>query len=171
MRIAICGSHWVGKTTISKIISEKFNLKVLPDIVVDAHKMWLEINENTPMETQIRLLAKQFENEFIHKDFVADKCIFDYHIYAKALDMDEHVVLITKKLALKSHNYDIIFYIKPEFALVDDGLRSLNPEFQSAVHNVYEDFLSENNINYHILSWSIEDREQQVLDIIKNHKW
>lgn len=168
MRIAICWSHWVGKTTISKIISEKFNLKVLPDIVVDAHKMGLEINENTPMETQLRLSAKQFENEFIHDNFVADKCIFDYHIYAKALNMDEDIVVITKKLALKIHNYDVIFYIKPEFALVDDWVRSLNPEFQSAVHDVYEDFLKENQINYHIISWSIEDRERQVLDIITN---
>jgi len=39
MKIAICGSHGVGKTTISKIISEEFGLTTLPDIVVDAHKM------------------------------------------------------------------------------------------------------------------------------------
>ena len=170
MKIAICGSHGVGKTTISKIISEEFGLTTLPDIVVDAHKMWLEINENTPMETQLRLAAKQFENEFTNKDFVADKCIFDYHVYAKALNMDEDIVVITKKLALKSHNYDHIFYIKPEFDLVDDGLRSLDPKFQSDVHDVYENFLKENQINYYTISWSIEDRKNQILDFINNSK-
>jgi len=32
------------------------NLKVLPDIVVDAYKLGFEINENTPIETQIWLM-------------------------------------------------------------------------------------------------------------------
>jgi adenylate kinase family enzyme len=39
MRIAICGAHGVGKSTISQRIAEEYGLPILHDIVVDAHKI------------------------------------------------------------------------------------------------------------------------------------
>jgi len=168
MKIAICWAHGVWKTTISKIISEKYSLKILPDIVVDAYKMWLEINENTPIETQVWLVGKQFENEKINLDFVADKCIFDYYVYAKVLGMDKDVVEMAKKIALKTYNYDYIFYINPEFPIEDDWIRSTNVEFQKWIDEFYEKFLVENNIKFTKISWNIENRKNQIIFDIPN---
>jgi len=162
MKIAICWAHWVGKSTISKMISEEFWLPILHDIVVDAHRLWFTINEETPIETQIWLTGKQVEQEKNHTTFVADKCIFDYHVYAKALSMDIDVIEITRKIAIKTHKYDYIFYIKPEFSIVDDGLRSTNIEFQNSVQNTYETFMKENNIQYIYITGSIEERFNQI---------
>lgn len=170
MRIAICWAHWVGKSTISKLLSQEYWLPILHDIVVDAHKLWFTINEKTPIETQIWLTGKQVEQEKNHAIFVADKCIFDYHIYAKALNMDNDVIEITRKIALKTYKYDHIFYIKPEFPIVDDWLRSTNIEFQKAVQNTYENFMKENYIKYTYITWSIKERFNQIkeqLDIKK----
>lgn len=167
MKIAICWAHWVWKTTISKIISEEFSLKILPDIVVDAYKMWLEINENTPIETQVWLVGKQFENEKINNDFVADKCIFDYYVYADVLWMDKDVVEMAKKIALKTYNYDYIFYINPEFPIEDDWIRSTNIEFQKWIDTFYEKFLIDNNIPFKKITWSIEERKKQIINSIK----
>lgn len=166
MKIALCWAHWVWKTTLSKIIHEKYGLKVLPDIVVDAYNMGLEINENTPIETQIWLVWKQFENERIHTDFVADKCIFDYYVYADVLWMDQDIVETAKKIALKTHNYDYIFYINPEFPIEDDGIRSTNIEFQRWIDLFYENFLIENNIKFKKLTWNVEERTQQIFSYI-----
>lgn len=167
MRIAICGAHGVGKTTISRILSEKLQLPVLPDIVVDAHKLGFTINENTPTETQLWLTAKQLEHEKITPVFVADKCIFDYHVYAKALSMDEHIISLSEKIAIETHRYDHIFYIRPEFPIEDDGLRSTNVEFQSGVHDVYHQFLIDNNIPFVYLTGSIEERSQQAFAVLQ----
>lgn len=166
MKIAICGAHWVGKTTISKKISEKFDLEVLPDIVVDAYNMWLEINEWTPIETQTWLIWQQMANEKTRSDFVADKCIFDYYVYAKALGMDDDVVSVAKKVATKTHNYDYIFYIAPEFPIEDDGVRSTDPDFQASIDKTYKKFLDDLWINYTQLTWTVEDRMNQVLDTV-----
>jgi len=92
------------------------------------------------------------ENEKVNKDFVADKCIFDYYIYADVLGMDREVVSVLRKLALRNSNYDYIFYIRPEFPIEDDGIRSTNPEFQANIQNFYEVFLQENNVKYHLIT-------------------
>lgn len=164
MRIALCGAHGVGKTTLAQKLSEHFDLPVLEDIVVTAHHLGFVINEGTPLETQLWLTGKQLEQEKINARFVADKCIFDYYVYADALDMDAALVEVVKKAALNTHNYDYVFYIAPEFPIVDDGLRSLNVDFQSGVDKVYLSFLQNHNIPYVQLTGSVEERFQQILD-------
>ncbi len=164
MKIAICGAHWVGKTTISRKIAEEFDLEILPDIVVDAYNMGLEINEWTPIETQTWLIWQQMANEKIKIDFVADKCIFDYYVYAKALGMDEDVVSVAKKVAMKTYNYDYVFYVAPEFPIEDDGIRSTDPNFQASIDKTYKNFLDDLEIDYVQLTWTIEARMNQILD-------
>ena len=162
MKIALCGAHGVGKTTLSKLIAEKYNLTILPDIVPDAYRLGFTINEETPIETQIWLTGKQLENERIHQSFVWDKCLFDYFVYAKALSMDTDLVSTIKKAAIRNGKYDYIFYIRPEFPIVDDGLRSTNIEFQKAVADTYEAFLVENNIPFVVITGSVEERMVQI---------
>jgi nicotinamide riboside kinase len=162
MKIIVCWSHGVGKSTIAKALQEKFSIPVLHDIVVDAHKLWFLINEDTPMETQMWLTGKQLEQEKIHTAFIGDKCIFDYYVYAKALGMDDHMTHAIKKVALTTYDYDHIFFIKPEFPIVDDGLRSTNVAFQSIVHTTYEDFLKEEGIPFSYVTWSVEERLEQI---------
>ena len=162
MKVVFCGAHGVGKSTLSNGLSQELWLPILHDIVVDAHRLGFIINENTPMETQMRLTGKQLEQEKTHSDFIGDKCIFDYYVYAEALNMDKEMTSVIKKIALKTHNYDHVFFIKPEFPIVDDGLRSTNIEFQNAVHQVYENFLKENNIQYTYLTGTPEERMNQI---------
>lgn len=162
MKVVFCGAHGVGKSTLSSILSQQLWLPILHDIVVDAHKLGFVINENTPMETQMWLTGKQLEQEKIHTDFIGDKCIFDYYVYAKALEMDSEMTSAIKKVALNTHDYDHIFFIKPEFPIVDDGLRSLNIGFQRMVNDVYENFLQEHAIPYTHLTGNPEERMQQI---------
>jgi hypothetical protein len=166
MKIALCGAHGVGKTTISKILSQELSLPILPDIVPDAFRLGFEINENTPPETQVWLLGKQLENERKGPGFIADKCLFDYYVYAKALSMDEDLVRLAEKIVAKNGKYDHIFLIRPEFPIEDDGLRSTNIEFQRAVADTYEAFLQKNGIGFTVLTGSVEERKMQALRVI-----
>lgn len=162
MKIAIVWAHGVGKTTISKVLSDQMNIPVILDIVPEAYRLWFEINENTPIETQIWLTAKQLELERNTEHFVADKCLIDYFVYGDVLLDDSDVKVTIKKIVDRNSVYDHIFYIPIEFALVDDGLRSMNPEFQKAIDTRYKQYLDESGIQYHTITWSIEERLSQI---------
>jgi nicotinamide riboside kinase len=167
MKIVFCGAHGVGKTTLASRLAEHLQVPLLPDIVPQAHALGFEINEGTPLETQLRLTGKQLEQEKMHQDFVADKCIFDYYVYAKALEMDENLTETIRKVALKTQKYDHIFFIAPEFPIEDDGLRSTNIAFQTAVHEVYKEFLDiYMPTAYTVLTGSVEERFEQIFEVM-----
>jgi cytidylate kinase len=53
MKIAIAGSHGVGKTTFAKALAKKLNFSYIHDIVrEEAIPKGFVINENTPAEVQ-----------------------------------------------------------------------------------------------------------------------
>lgn len=81
MKIAIVGSHGVGKTTLSKKLAEKFNYPILPDAAIEAVNRGFIINENTPPETQFWLFSRQLDLERNSgKNWIADKCLIDYSV-------------------------------------------------------------------------------------------
>lgn len=169
MKIAIVWSHWVGKTTLSKKISQKLNLDIIEDIVPIAHNMWFTINEETPIETQLRLAAKQLELERQYKGFITDKCLIDYYIYGKVLIDDQDLIRVLDKISSRNAKYDYMFYLPIEFDIVDDGLRPLDPEFQKNIDIEYKQFLDKENIDYHTITGSVEEREEQLMQIIQNN--
>jgi len=168
MKIAICGAHGVGKTTLASILGSTINLTVLPDVVIDAHNMGFAINEWTSMDAQLWMAAQQLAYEKNNSRFIADKCIFDYYVYAHALDMDTSLQETIKSVALRTHNYDHIFYIKPEFPLPQDGeLRSTNQSFQDMVDKHYQFFLQKESIDFSFITGSVDQRVEQVLSIVR----
>lgn len=163
MKVAIVWAHGVGKTTVSKALSSKLNIPVILDIVPEAHRLGFEINENTPIETQIWLTAKQLELERNTPYFVADKCLLDYFVYGDVLLDDTDVKKTIRKLVDRNSQYDYVFYIPIEFPLVDDGLRSMNPDFQRAIDVRYKKHLNEAGIPYHIITWSVDERLSKII--------
>ncbi|MDD2565487.1 MAG: ATP-binding protein [Candidatus Gracilibacteria bacterium] len=166
MKIAIVGAHGVGKTTLSTILAEELGLAVIKDIVPEAYHLGFTINEETPIETQIWLTAKQIELERNIVNFVADKCLIDYYIYGDVLLDDTDVKKVLKKLIDRNASYDYILYIPIEFPLVDDGLRSMNPDFQRLIDARYHEYLEDSGLEYHIIKGSIEDRLKTIRKII-----
>lgn len=167
MKIAIVGSHGVGKTTLSSKLSQIINLPIIPDIVVEAYNKGFTINEETPLETQFWLFAKQLELERNFNDkWIADKCLIDYSIYADILLKDQRAKELLSEMIMKNICYDHIFYLPIEFPIEDDGIRSTDPKFQRAIDERYRQILTERQIPYHILNGSVEARVKQALNII-----
>ena len=168
MRIAIIGSHGVGKTTLSVKLSNHFGFARIPDIVREAHEKKFVINEETPPESQFWILSKMIELERnTPESWIADKTLFDNIIYGNVILKDQKVKDVISDIVIKEARYDAMLYFPIEFAIADDGLRSLNSEFQARIDRSYIEFLNQNNFSYCTVRGSVEERFRQALAIIE----
>lgn len=171
MRIAIIGSHGTGKTTLSKLICEGLNFNFIPDVARQAYEKKFPINENTPPETQFWILSKQLELERnTEVPWVSEKSLFDNLIYGGLSIKDDEVLSVLEKIVFANVNYDLIFYLPIEFALEDDGLRSLDPEFQKKVDREFRWLLKKKKIKFVEVKGSVKERVRKALSHIKSHK-
>lgn len=67
----------------------------------------------------------------------------------------------------RNAKYDIVFYIPPEIPLEEDGVRSLDPEFQRKVDEHYREVLEERGIKYITITGSVEERVRKALEHLK----
>lgn len=169
MKIAIVGAHGVGKTSLSQALAAALNLSIIPDIVVqEAIQKGFTINENTPLETQFWLFARQLELEKTAGDsWVADKCLIDYSVYGDIVLRDERAKSLLADMIKLNARYDYLIYLPIEFPLEDNKIRSLDPNFQRAVDEHYREILDNWNLRYHIVSGSIAERCAQALAVIR----
>ena len=68
--------------------------------------------------------------------------------------------------------YDYHIILKPEFEIVDDGVRSIDPVYQRDIDNLFKenvnmlmDFVPEKII--HVMGGSVEERVKFILSLIK----
>ncbi len=169
MKIAIVGSHGVGKTSLANALSAKLGYPILPDIVrEEAIKKGFPISEATPPETQIWLVARQLELERTSgKNWIADKNLWDYYIYGRVILKEKKVVDVIKYLVERNAKYDRVFYLPIEFPLEDDGVRSTDPVFQKAIDKSFKEYLDSTKVKYYRLTGSVEDRVKEALKYLK----
>jgi nicotinamide riboside kinase len=170
MKIALAGAHSQGKTTILNELKKNPKYAHFKFIDSPTRQLMAEgnfINESGNANTQLLIMMQHFKNTCCN-DAVFDRCAIDGLAYSLYFWDD----IIKNKLAntfieLFNHTlkqYDVIFYIKPELALIDDGTRSQDINFFNAIVNNFNNVLTEYNVNYIELQGSVEER----VDLIHN---
>jgi nicotinamide riboside kinase len=171
-RIAIVGSFSTGKTTLATAVSEQAGLPLLPEAAREVVALGFRLDKEATPETETLIFLKQFYNEMSHTEFVGDRSLIDVMTYAGwVLDHREW----TKEMALweecekiASHHlrsqYSHVFYLPIEFPIVPDGLRPLDPGFQSDIDERMIKILESHAIKYEPLRGTVEDRLEALLD-------
>lgn len=171
MKIAIVGSHCVGKSTLAKGLVKELNCAYIPDVAVEAFEKNFVINENTPAETQFWILSKQLEYERnLGENWVSDKSLLDNIVYGSIVLKDKQALSVIKEIVRNNLNYDLLFYLPIEFPLVDDGIRSMDPKFQKDVDERFLACLSDFNLAYHTIQGGKKERLKRALEIAKPTK-
>lgn len=173
MKIAITGSHGTGKTTLSQFIAgKKGGFKLLPEAPRQALQLGFPINENTPLETEFWIFAKQLEMELIAGDnYVADKCFIDLLAYAMYIFAGKaDFINILREIARRAvEKYDLVIYLPTgEFPIEDDGVRSLDPKFQEAIDELIREILDNFGVSYTKIIGDKMQRYNQAIELIKN---
>jgi nicotinamide riboside kinase len=147
----------------------KFTWKYLPESPVEAFRIGFTMNEDTSLESEWWIIAKQIEMETLTPPpWIADKCLIDIWVYAKYLFTSAPEFLeVAEGIVKKNINYDLVVYLPiGEFPIEDDGLRSLDPKFQKDIDDLLIDTMQEMSIPYYTLRGGKDTRLNQAKKII-----
>lgn len=170
MKIAICGTHCSGKSTLVDYISNELNIPKIKEV---AGRFTEE--ERQLFVTQLDILQEQINEERKHKSFVSDRSVVDNcaYIYYHASNQGlENVYNEAKKFVnnyLSKKPYDAIFFVDEYFQLVDNGMRNLDKNQQEYVFNYLKNHIDGIANQYGIPIIHISGSTKKRTEVIK--KW
>lgn len=171
MKIAIIGAQGVGKTTIANDLSAVTGIYVLPEVAREMIAEGFTLDKGATEEFEREMLFRQTTLEGVFdEDFIADRSILDILAYCSILFEDNDELLNQINDALAEAQYDVVFYLAPEFPIEDDGVRSTDVEFQEQIDTIIKRILSVGRFKTFQLKGSKEKRLKQALKYLTSIK-
>lgn len=166
MKIAIAGTHGTGKTTLSYHIAAYYkrkgkNVKIIQEVVRSCP---FPINEKMTIEAAKWIYLEHSRKELEASKFqviVGDRSILDSFIYAEYFGFHDEVLDRYRKSALLELDlYDRLIFVRPDMYLHNDGIRSVDKEFQTSIDNIFAKVL-EKKETIQITSSKIFDKGEE----------
>lgn len=181
-RIGFCGSHGTGK---SSLLREMISWPELCGHAFvsgltrrQAQVNGIVINQDGTFQTQSTLIKAL--GKYVHKlpDLVIDRTgldIYAYTLYAlqRELVTKKEVNTIRGLARRAQHQFDFVFYIRPEFKVEEDGVRSGDPVFAADMVRIFERVVMTESLGTKrmiLVSGTIEERLAIVREAINDHK-
>jgi len=172
MRIGITGAQSVGKTTLLNALrSEKlFKDYVICDEVTRRVKGYgLPINEDGTDNTQRLIMNEHIVNVFMNGNMLTDRTALDGLVYSSYLYKNNKINTSTMTYVKEVFNkvwysYDYVFYIEPEFEIIDDGVRSINKQFRDEIAELFETTIEKKELSMHRVKGSVRNRVNTIID-------
>ena len=173
MIVSFTGAQSTGKTTLLNELRKWKELEgyvFIDEITRNVSKLGMNINEKGDDATQTAIMNAHIENLKKGDNLILDRCSLDGVVYTYYLcshgrvskDTFEYARQVFVETCLK---YDKIFYLKPEFDIVDDGVRSNSVQFRDEIASIFERYIAEFNLrkwNVVEISGSVEERLEAI---------
>jgi GTPase SAR1 family protein len=170
MRIGLCGTMSVGKTTLVNALKELPEFKNYT-FRTERSKYLMEqgipLNTDSTLKGQLVFLAER-SMELMQENIITDRTIIDVMAFARASkSMDPVEKYDFEQLAmLLIKDYDYIFYINPEGVDIEDnGVRETDTEYRKLIDFIIVNYLKSRRSliqNYGILEGPTEERIKQL---------
>ena len=177
MKIAFTGAQSTGKTTLLEAIKQneefRYKYEFIDEITRRMIKKGLKINEEGSDTTQLLIMNEHIKN-ILYPDVIMDRCLLDGVVYTKWLYQKNNVSKWVWEYAQTVfeqyiNRYDYIFYLTPEFGIVDDGVRSIDVAFRDEIADLFEQYITTASIPVISLTGTVEERLDKFYITINNH--
>jgi nicotinamide riboside kinase len=173
MKIGLCGTMSVGKTTLVKALAkttEFKNYKTATERSKYLRDLGIPLNTDSTVNGQFVFLAER-ASELLHENILTDRTIWDvcsFTMLAKSIGTHDKSQFVNAAMTLREQ-YDVVFYIEPVgVEMEDNGVRETNLEYRADINQEILRLLTLfPPKKLVILHGSTKDRVKTVLDALK----
>lgn len=169
MKICISGAQSTGKTTLVNSLKDKLeDFKFVTNITRSLKEKGFKINEDGDDSTQLNIQKIHTENLKLDGNVVYDRSLLDGLVYTHYLFLNgkvsEETLKKVKKLFESSfYKYDLFCYIKPEFDIVEDNVRSTDVLFRNTIVHLFDYYIDKYKLKPLVIKGNVEQRVEQIL--------
>ena len=170
MKIGLCGTMSVGKTTLVNALKERDEFK---DYITRTERskelmaMGIPLNTDSTFLGQTVFMAER-ASELLIDNIITDRTIIDVMAFAqasKSMDWPDKEAFYAYAIRLISQ-YDYIFYVSPEGVEIEDnGVRETDTDYRDTIDTFIRHILSQQKHrikNYGVLEGPTEQRIEQL---------
>ena len=149
LKIAIFGTHGVGKTTLSFALASHYkregkNVKIIQEVArACPFPLNGEMTDKTALWIYHEHSKKELEALRTHDIVICDRTSFDSFVYAKCLKIQGLDLLHDAALA-DIINYDKLIFVRPMITKppLEDGVRCVDLVFQMEIDDIFEETIA-----------------------------
>jgi len=174
MKIGLCGTMSVGKTTLVNALKERPEFKdymFRTERSKELMAQGIPLNTDSTLKGQTVFLAER-TSELMCENIITDRTVVDVMAFAKAsksmnyVDKEEFINYAKRFI----REYDYIFYVSPVGVEIEDnGIRETNVDYRDLINFTISNLIDANKHRFkslNTLSGSTEERIEQMLEVI-----
>ena len=176
MKIGLCGTMSVGKTTLVNALKELPEFKDYTTRTERSKELMsqgIPLNTDSTLKGQCVFLAER-SSELMVENIITDRTVIDVMAFARASKSinspDKDLFEDYAKRFIKE--YDYIFYVSPVGVEIEDnGIRETNVDYRDLIDYTISKILDEQKHrikNLNTLSGSTEKRIEQMLEALSS---
>ena len=174
MKIGLCGTMSVGKTTLVNALKERPEFKdymFRTERSKELMAQGIPLNTDSTLKGQTIFLAER-TSELMCENVITDRTVIDVMAFARAsksinyVDKEEFINYAKRFI----REYDYIFYVSPVGVEIEDnGIRETNVDYRDLINFTISNLIDANKHRFkslNTLSGSTEERIEQMLEVI-----
>jgi deoxyadenosine/deoxycytidine kinase len=172
MKIGLCGTMSVGKTTLVKALSEMEQFKGYTCTTERSkylNSLGIPLNHETTIEGQTIFLAERV-TELMQDRLITDRTVLDVMAFTNCakrvsyMDGDAFAEYASRFVK----QYDYIFYISPDgMGMEDNGIRETDADYRKEIDEEIQKLLLKYRPVYFELKGTTEERIEQIMKTIQ----
>lgn len=176
MIITLTGAQSTGKTTLLEALKKNSTL-ASKFTFVESFTRKLQRQQGVEVgrsgDAMQRAVLQAHLDNLKQDNVFLDRCLLDGAVYTRYYagqgEVSVSVVQESYRALLKNRDkYDLVFYLKPEFGVVADGVRPTSDQFQQEIAALFDKMIKYMR-NVVLVSGSVSERVQTVLSALERY--